>query len=149
MQTVATTSTRLDQWMKIATLALIVGASAWLVKLVVIVITDGAESGARDAAAAVFFLLGFVLLLVGSSGVGLWLTRGRGPAVRIVAALLALVTFLVSWQLLIPVGEALVGDRGPNYVSEESGILLNALLWLALGILVSAGSRPRRLAAKS
>ena len=52
MQTVASTSTRLDQWMKIATLALIAGASMWLVKLVVIVITDGAESGAGDAAAA-------------------------------------------------------------------------------------------------
>jgi hypothetical protein len=149
MQTVASTGTRFDRWMKIATLALIAGASAWLAKLVVIVMTDGADNGVGDAATAVFFLLGFVLLLGGSSAVGLWLTRGRGPGVRIVAALLALVTFLVSWQLLIPVGEALVGDRGPNYVRDESGILLNALLWLALGILVAVGSRPHRFGAKS
>jgi hypothetical protein len=149
MQTVASTSTRFDQWMKIATLALIAGASSWLVKLVVIVITDGADSGAGDAAAGVFFLLGFVLLLSGSSAVGLWLTRGRGPVVRIAAALLAPVTFLVSWNLLDPVGEAMVGDLGPDYTSEESGILLNALLWLALGLLVAAGSRPRRLPVKS
>jgi len=149
MQAVASTSTRFDQWMKIATLALIAGASSWLVKLVVIVITDGADSGAGEAAVAVFFLLGFVLLLSGSSAVGLWLTRGRGPVVRIAAALLAPVTFLVSWNLLDPVGEALVGDLGPNYVREESGILLNALLWLALGILVAAGSRSRRLPAKN
>jgi hypothetical protein len=149
MGTVANTSTRFDQWMKVATLALIAGASAWLVKLVVIVITDGADSGAADAATAVFFLLGFVLLLGGSSAVGLWLTRGRGPVVRIAAALLAPVTFLVSWQLLDPVGQALVGDLGPNYVREESAIWLNALLWLALGVLVAAGSRPRRLPVKS
>jgi hypothetical protein len=149
MQTVASTSTRFDQWMRIATLALIAGASSWLVKLVVIVTTDGADSGAGDAAAAVFFLLGFVLLLSGSSAVGLWLMRGRGPVVRIAAALLAPVTFLVSWNLLDPVGEAMVGDRGPDYTSEESGILLNALLWLALGLLVAAGSRPRRLPMKS
>lgn len=149
MQTVASTSTRFDQWMKLATLALIAGASSWLVKLVVIVITDGADSGAGDAAAAVFFLLGFVLLLTGSSAVGLWLTRGRGPVVRIAAALLAPVTFLASWNLLDPVGEAMVGDLGPDYTREESGILLNALLWLALGILVAAGSRPRRLPLKS
>jgi hypothetical protein len=149
MQTVASTSNRFDQWMKIATLALIAGASSWLVKLVVIVITDGADSGAGDAAAAVFFLLGFVLLLSGSSAVGLWLTRGRGPVVRIAAALLAPVTFLVSWNLLDPVGEAMVGDLGPDYTREESGILLNALLWLALGILVAAGPRPRRLPVKS
>lgn len=149
MRTVANASTRFDQWMKIAMLALIAGASSWLVKLVVIVITDGADSGAGDAAAAVFFLLGFVLLLIGSSAVGLWLSRDQGPVVRIAAALLALVTFLVSWQLLIEVGPALVGDRGPTYVNEESGILLAALLWLALGILVTAGSRPRRLPVKS
>jgi hypothetical protein len=149
MQAVANTSTRFDQWMRIATLALIAGASSWLVKLVVIVITDGADSGAGDAAAAVFFLLGFVLLLSGSSAVGLWLTRGRGRVVRIAAGLIAPVTFLVSWQLLIGVGRALVGDLGPNYVGEESGIWLNALLWLALGVLVAAGLRPRRLPANS
>jgi hypothetical protein len=149
MQNAANTSTRFDQWMKIATLALIAGASSWLAKLVVIVLTDGADSGAGDAAVGVFFLLGFVLLLTGSSAVGLWLTRGRGPVVRIAAALLAPVTFLVSWNLLDPVGEAMVGDLGPDYTREEAGILLNALLWLALGILVAAGSRPRRLPAKS
>jgi hypothetical protein len=92
---------------------------------------------------------GFVLLLGGSTTVGLWLTRGRGPVVRIAAALLTPVTFYVSMDLLDPVGEALVGDLGPDYAREESGILLAALLWLALGILVAAGSRPRRLPAKS
>jgi len=129
--------------MAVATLALIVGASAWLVKLVVIVATDGAESGAGDRAAAVFFLSGFLLLVVGSSAVGLWLTRSRGPAVRIVAGLLASAALVVSMNLLDPAGEALVGDLGPDYAREEAGILLAALLWLALGILVAAGSRPR------
>ena len=128
---------------------LIAGASAWLVKLAVIVITDGAESGAGDGAAAVFFLVGFVLLLIGSSAVGLWLTRSRGPVMRIVAGLLALVAFLVSMNLLDPAGEALVGDLGPDYAREEAGILLAGLLWLALGILVAAASRPRRLPARS
>jgi len=149
MQTVASTSTRFDQWMKIATLALIAGASMWLVKLVVIVVTDGAESGAGDAAAAVFFLPGFVLLLSGSSAVGLWLTRRRGPVVRVVAGLLAPVAFLVSMNVLDPLGEALVGDLGPDYAREEAGILLAALLWLALGLLVAAGLRLHRSPATS
>ena len=149
MQAVANASNRFDRWTRIATVALIAGASMWLVKLVVIVVTDGAESGTGDAAAAVFFLPGFVLLLSGSSAVGLWLTRGRGPVVRIVAALLAPVTFYVSMDLLDSVGEALVGDLGPNYVREESGILLAAVLWLALGVLVAVFSRPPRLPAKS
>ena len=135
--------------MRIATLALIAGASMWLVKLVVIVITDSGDSGAEDAATGVFFLLGFALLLTGSSAVGLWLTRGRGPVVRIAAALLSSATFLLSMNLLDPLGEALVGDLGPDYAREEAGILLTALLWLALGILVAAGSRPRRLPARS
>jgi len=135
--------------MRLATLALIAGATAWLVKLIVIVVTDGAESGAGDVAAAVFFLPGFVLLLIGSSAVGLWLTRRRGPVVRVVAGLLAPVAFLVSMNVLDPLGEALVGDLGPDYAREEAGILLAALLWLALGILVAADSPPRRFRAKS
>ncbi len=75
--------------MRLATLALIAGAGAWLVKLVVIVATDGADSGAADAVVAVFFLLGFVLLLGGSSAAGLWLTRGRDAVVRIGTGLIA------------------------------------------------------------
>ena len=149
MRAVANASNRFDRWTRIATVALIAGATAWLVKLVVIVATDGAESGAGDAAAAVFFLPGFVLLLGGSSAVGLWLTRGRGAIVRIAAALLAPVVFFVSMNLLDPAGEALVGDLGPDYAREEAGILLAALLWLALGILVAADSPPRRFRAKS
>jgi len=143
------TVTRLDRWMKLATLALIAGGGAWLVKLVVIVATDGADSGAGDAAVAAFFLLGFVLLLSGSSAVGLWLTRGRGAVVRIGAALLAPVTFLVSMNLLDPLGETLVGDGGPNYIREEAGIFLTAVLWLALAAFVATSWRPHRLPAKS
>jgi hypothetical protein len=140
---VANTSARLDRWTRIATAALIAGAITWLVKLAVIVATDGAESGVGDSATAVLFVLGFVLLLGGSTAVGLWLTRGRGAAVRIVAALLAPIAFFVSMNLLDPVGEALVGDLGPDYVREEFGIPLAAVLWFALGVLVAV--RPRRL----
>ena len=142
MPAVANASNRFDRWTRIATVALITGATAWLAKLVVIVAADGADSGAVNAAESAFFVLGFVLLLAGSCAVGLWLTRGRGPVVRIVAALLAPVTFLVSMQLLLPAGEAMVGDRGPDYVREESGIFLTAVLWLVLGVLVAISSRP-------
>lgn len=143
------TSPGLDRWTMIAAIALIVGAIAWLAKLVVIVITDGAEGGAGDTASSVLFLLGFVLLLSGSTAVGLWLTRGRGPVVRLAAALVAPVLFFVTMNLLDPLGEALVGDLGPSYVREEAGILLAAVLWLGLGILVADGIRRTRRTARA
>jgi hypothetical protein len=137
--------TRFDRWTRIARVALIAGGIAWLLKLVVIVATDGADSGTADAVVGMFFLLGFVLLLGGSTAVGLWLTRSRGPVLRIAAGLVAPLVFFLSMNLLDPAGEALVGDLGPDYVREEAGIFLAAVLWLTLGVLTAVLSPPAPL----
>jgi hypothetical protein len=48
-------------------------------------------------------------------------------------------------NLLDPAGEALVGDVGPDYVREEAGIFLAAVLWLTLGALAAVSSHPAPL----
>jgi len=111
------------------------GAIAWLAKLAVIVATDGEQTD--TGAAAVFYLSGFVLLLVGSTAFGLWLTP-RGLALRIGAALLGPVAFVGSVSLLDAAAKALIGGRGPSYADDEWGILFAAVFWLAVGLVVAA-----------
>ena len=74
-------------WMAIAGTALVVGGVAWLLKLAVIVATGGRV--VDTGAAAVFYLLGFLLLVIGSTGIGLWLTTNRAVPLRIAAVVLS------------------------------------------------------------
>lgn len=67
------------RWTSIAGAALTAGGVAWLSKIAVIVATSGRVTD--TGAAGAFFLLGFVLLLIGSTGVGLSLTMNKSCAV--------------------------------------------------------------------
>ena len=69
-------------WMAIAGTALIAGGVAWLLKLWVIVATDGRV--VATGAAATFLELGLYLLMVGSTGVGLRLGMSQETSMRIV-----------------------------------------------------------------
>jgi hypothetical protein len=64
-------------WIAIAGTALIFGGVASLLKLWVIVATDGRV--VATGAAGIFFDLGLYLLLVGSTGVGLRLAKTTNP----------------------------------------------------------------------
>lgn len=72
-------------WMAIAGTALVVGGVAWILKLWVIVATDGRV--VATGAAATFFPLGLGLLMVGSTGVGLRLAKNQETSMRVVLVL--------------------------------------------------------------
>ena len=104
----------MSRWIAVAGTALVAGGVAWLVKLAVIVATGGRVID--TGAAAFFYLLGFLLLAVGSTGLGLWLTKNRAVPLRIAAVALSPVAFLASATLLDIVARAAVGGLGPSYV---------------------------------
>ena len=114
-------------WTAIAGTILIVGGVAWILKLWVIVVTDGRV--VATGAAGGFLDLGFYSLLVGSTGLGLRLTKNEAnPVTRIAAAVGSPVAFLVSFYGFELVGYALVaagrvvwGDALPSYLLEEGG----------------------------
>lgn len=119
------------------------GGAAWLAKMAVITASDGATGGTSEAAAAVLYLLGVLLLAAGASAVTLRLARGRGRAATAVAVLASPVVFWASFMLLEAVAKAVVGDTGPSWLKDEAGILLTGAVWLSVGAAaVRAGGRP-------
>jgi hypothetical protein len=71
-------------WIAIAGTALIAGGVAWLLKLWVIVATDGRV--VATGAAATFLDFGLVLLIVGSTGIRVRLMMSQDPSMRVVLA---------------------------------------------------------------
>ncbi len=131
-------------WIAIAGTALIAGGVAWILKLWVIVATDGRV--AYTGAAATFFALGLGLLMVGSTGVGLRLAKNQETSMRVVLALasplvliLAFLVFSAIGYALVALGRVLTGDAVPGYLLEEGGILISAVVGLLAGIWLVAG----------
>jgi O-antigen ligase len=113
-------------------------------KLWVIVATDGRV--VATGAAGAFFDLGFYSLLVGSTGLGVRLTRNQEPALRGVAAVGSPIIFVLAFALFSAVGSAilavggvLVGVSPPGYLFGEAGIFISAVVWLAIGLVLLFG----------
>jgi hypothetical protein len=126
-------------WIAIAGTALVVGGVAWLLKLWVIVATDGRV--VATGAAGTFFDLGLYSLMVGSTGVGLRLTMKLETSMRVVLALASPFVFfflsgifLVIGYALVAIGRVIVGDALPSYLLDEGGIFISAVVGLGAGI---------------
>jgi len=137
-------------WTAVAGVALVIGGVAWVLKLSVIIATDGRV--VATGAAGAFLDLGFYSLLVGSTGLGLRLTKKeRNPITRIAAAVGSPVAFVVSFFVFQLVGYALIaagrivsGDALPSYLLEEGGIIIAAVVWLVIGMWLLVGLALRR-----
>ena len=128
-------------WEHWAPVVLLTGAIFWLAKMSVIVATDGRVDS--TGAAAVFYLGGVLLMAVGATAIGLWLTRGRATWLRVVAMAVSFVGFFVSFLVLEGIAKSAFGDAGPSYMSDEIGILVTAIFWLLAGaVLVRARPAP-------
>jgi hypothetical protein len=136
-------------WIAIAGTALIAGGVAWLSKLWVIVATDGRV--VATGAAATFLELGLVLLIVGSTGIGVRLMMNQEPSMRIVLAVASPVVLLgvgyavggvIGYAVLL-IGSALAGVAVPGYLLQEAGILGLAMIGLVAGIWIMAYVMPR------
>jgi hypothetical protein len=132
-------------WTAIAGTILVVGGVAWILKLWVIVATDGRV--VATGAAGAFFDLGFYSLLVGSTGLGVRLTMNQEPAMRGVAAVGSPVMFILSFALFSSIGYAILAVGGtfagispPSYLLEEAGIFISAMVWLVIGVILLFGS---------
>ena len=120
-------------WMAIAGVALVVVGVVWILKLWVIVSTDGRVT--HTGAAAAFLELGLVLLMVGSRGVGVQLAMNQETSMRIVLAVASpLVLLGVGYALGGGIGGAIVGVAVPSYLPAEAGILGLAVVGLLAGI---------------
>jgi hypothetical protein len=126
-------------WIAIAGTTLIAGGVAWLLKLWVIFATDGRV--VATGAAATFLELGLVLLIVGSTGIGVRVMMSQEPSMRVVLALASPLVVLgvgyivgggIGYAILVIAG-ALAGTKVPGYLLAESAILGLAVIGLVAG----------------
>ncbi len=147
-------------WIAIAGTSLVVGGVAWLLKLWVIVATDGRV--VATGAAGAFFDLGLYLLMVGSTGVGLRLAMNQETSMRVVLAVASQLVFGVLFTLflvigyaLVAIGRVIVGEALPSYLLEEGGIFISAVvglvvgIWLVVGVTLRGAARGTRGASGS
>ncbi len=136
-------------WIAIAGTTLIAGGVAWLLKLWVIVATDGRV--VATGAAATFLELGLALLIVGSTGIGVRLMMNQEPSMRVVLAVASPLVLLgvgyivggvIGYAILV-VGGALAGVAVPGYLLAESAILGLAVIGLVAGIWLVVYVMPR------
>lgn len=118
---------------------LAIGGVAWLVKVALIAANGGENT--TEGIVAVFFFIGAFGLLVGSSSLGLWLARTRPVIVRVLAAILAITFFWLTFGLIDEAMQSIVGSAGPQWVQDEMGIVVTAIIWLAIGLWVRARAR--------
>ena len=127
------------KWPIVASGLLMAGGLSWLVKIGVIVATDGRVITTGPAAA--LMSAGLVLLPLGAAGVGAWLARRTHLVLRALAALAA-VGALIACSVALGWGATtLVRGHGPPYAVEEAGILAAGLLWSGVGAAALARFR--------
>lgn len=116
-------------------------AAAWAVKAVAIGIAGGLD---RSPLEGPLVLLGFAFSLVAAAAVGVLLAASRPAALRVVAALVAmLVWFVVLSGLDAAVGAVEPAD--PAWVWEEVSLWIGALILLAGVAAVRARAEDRVL----
>jgi hypothetical protein len=127
-------------WIAIAGTALIAGGVAWVLKVCVILATDGRVT--HTGAAATFLDLGLGLFLVGSTGVGLRLAMSQDRSMRVILAAVSPLVFGACvypvfggiGYIILVIWGAHKGVAVPSYLLEEGGILVSAVVGLIAGL---------------
>lgn len=128
------------QWTKVAALLLIGGALAWMIKLAVIISTNGEVI--NTGAAALFMKIGLVLLLIGSTAIGNRLGKNRQLFVRIIAIILSPVILIGLILLLGFITGPLFKSTSIWYAEQEAPILIAVVVSLVVGSLILKSYKP-------
>ncbi|PTX22205.1 hypothetical protein C8N40_10127 [Pontibacter mucosus] len=120
-----------SRWAQVAGLFLMGGTLAWAIKLAVIVSTNGRII--TSGAAAFFMATGIVLLIIGSTGIGYYLSRNRSVLVRVIAMLLSPALVFGSFILIGMVTNPLLQNSSIWYAQQEAPIGVAVILYMAVG----------------
>jgi hypothetical protein len=123
-----------SKWTQVAGLLLMGGALAWLIKLVVIVSTNGRiiDTGA----AALFMQLGLLMLVTGSTGIGHRLSLNRPILLRTLAIIISPALAFGPCLLLGMILNPLFANSSVWYAQQEAPIALAVIVYLFTGCLL-------------
>ncbi|WP_139307883.1 hypothetical protein [Pontibacter flavimaris] len=128
-----------SRWAQVAGLFLIGGTLAWAIKLAVIVATNGRII--TSGAAAFFMATGIVLLLIGSTGIGYYLSRNRRMLVRAIAIILSPALVFGSFILIGMVTNPLLQNSSIWYAQQEAPIGVGVIVYMLVGYFLFRSGR--------
>lgn len=129
-----------SNWTKVAAFLLMGGALAWIIKLTVIVATNGQVID--TGAAALFMKIGLLLLAIGSTGIGNRLTVNRAVLLRVIAIVLSPVLLFALILLFGFVTEPLFKNTSLWYAEQEAPIAVAVLVSLLVSIILHRSYKP-------
>lgn len=129
-----------SNWTQLAALLLMGGATAWIIKLGVIVSTNGQVID--TGAAALFMKIGIILLAIGSTGIGSRLTAHKATWQRVIAIVLSPLMLFALFFLVGFVATPLFKNISLWYAEQEAPIAIAVIVSLLVGIVLYRNYQP-------
>ena len=127
-------------WTQLAAVLLISGAIAWIIKLSVIVSTNGQVID--TGAAALFMKIGIILLAVGSTAIGSRLSANKATWLRVVAIVLSPVLLFAAFFAVGFIATPLFKNISLWYAQQEAPIAIAVVVSLLIGIALYRNYQP-------
>ena len=134
----------LHSWMRWGVWVFAIGGALWVLKVALIALNDGLGRDVDAFPVPVFYLGAVLLMVVGSTAVGIAVVRTSPWWVQVLAAVAGVIALFLLYTLLDAVLKAAFGDAGPSWLKDELGIVATGAVCLVWGVLLG-----RRVAAQS
>jgi hypothetical protein len=91
----------------------------------------------------VFYLGAILMMVVGSTAVGIALVRNSAWWVQVLAAIAGVIGLFLLYSLLDSVLKGAFGDAGPSWLADELGIVATGAVCLVGGVLLGRSMAAR------
>ena len=133
------------RWARVAALCAVTGGALWLLKQAAIAALATGGEPPESVVIAACYLAGLVLMLVGASGPAACLLAGARPLVWVPVAVLSAPLIFFGVQFAVDgLVDAAAGPDAHWWWESEGGIVLTAVVFLALGAALLRGRRGAR-----
>jgi hypothetical protein len=129
---------------KVATYATIGAVAVWAVKALVIGLAGGLEKSPSEAP---LFILGMAMFTVGVVSIGLAITAGRSPLMRVLGVVGTVAATMVVWLAIDTVIASMAPENDPSWVWAEVQLWLISVAF-AVGWQFWIGRIGRRVPAQ-
>jgi hypothetical protein len=126
----------LDTWMRWGVWVFAGGGALWVLKVAFIALNDAMSRDIDTFPVPVFYLGAILLMVVGSTAVGIALVRRWPWWVQLLAAGAGVIGLFLLYTLLDAVLKAAFGDVGPSWLEDELGIVATGAVCLVGGVLL-------------
>ena len=127
----------LRTWSRWGVWVFAVGGALWVLKVAVIALNDAIGRDIDAFPVPVFYLAAILLMVVGSTAVGIALVRNAPWWVQVLAALAGVIGLFLLYTLLDAVLKGAFGDAGPSWLADELGIVSTGAVCLVGGVLLA------------